>query len=144
MTIRTLKNDETFSSKFDYNEKTGHVLCAFTVRPSEKELRHVLECDVDYSKLSKPELIELAHRGVVIDLQRNWRTLAATKGNTVRTVNPFAKVDVKSAVVDASRKVATPITRASSAISKMTAKERADMLAMLQAAVAADKKPASK
>lgn len=140
MTIRTIKDGDTFSASFDFNEKTGHAAATFSVRPSDKEPRHVLSCDIDYSKLSKSELVELANRSVVIDLQRQWRVLAATKGNTARTVNPFARVDVKTAIVDAARKSATPAQRASNALTKMSAKERADMLAALQAMVAADKK----
>jgi hypothetical protein len=141
MTIRTLKDSDTFSSSFDYNEKTKHALVEFSARAKDGEPRYAMKCDLDYSTLSHVELVELANRSVVIDLQRQWRVLAATKGSTV---NPFARVNVKSAVVDASRRVASPATRAASALTKMSAKERADMLAALQAMVAEDKKPAKK
>jgi alkyl hydroperoxide reductase subunit AhpC len=140
MSIRTIKDTETFSPTATYVPATKLMTATFSVRPSDKEPRHVLSCVIDYSKLSPTELVELAHRSVVIDLQRQWRVLASVKGNTARTVNPFARVDVKSAIVDAARKVATPAARASNALTKMSAKERADLLAALQSMVASDKR----
>jgi hypothetical protein len=144
MTIRTLKDSDTFSSSFDYNEKTKHALVEFSARAKDGEPRHAMKCDLDYSTLSHVELVELANRSVVIDLQRQWRVLAATTGSTARTVNPFARVNVKSAVVDASRKVASPVTRVAKGLTLISAKERADMLAALQLMVAEDKKVVAK
>lgn len=133
MSIRTIKDTDTFSSTFDYDAKSKHATVEFSVRAKDGEPRHVLKCDIDYSGLSQVELVELAQRGVTIDLQRQWRVLAATKGSTARTANPFAKVNVKAAIVDASRKVATPMSRAMSALAKMTAKEKEELLKALQA-----------
>ena len=133
MTIKTIKDTETFSSTFEFDPKTKHAQVAFSVRAKEGDPRHVLTCDIDYSKCSQAEIMELAQRAVTIDLQRQWRVLAATKGSTAKTVNPFAKVDVKTAVIDATRKAATPMSRAMSALSKMSAAEKAELLKALQA-----------
>jgi hypothetical protein len=37
MTIRTLKDSDTFSSSFDYNEKTKHALVEFSARAKDGE-----------------------------------------------------------------------------------------------------------
>ena len=133
MTIRTLKDTDTFSTSFNYDATKKHATVEFSVRASEKEPRHAMKCDFDYSTLSQAELVELANRAVVIDLQRQWRVLAATKGSTARTVNPFAKVNVKAAIVDAARKSADPKTKAFNALNKLSDSERAALLAELQA-----------
>lgn len=140
MTIRTIKDTDTFSSTFVYDPKTKHAAVSFSCRAKEGDPRHVLTCDIDYSTCSQAEIMELANRTVVIDLQRQWRVLAATKGSTARTVNPFAKVNVKTAVVDATRKSATPATKVMANLVKLSAKELAD----LEAQIAAMKKSASK
>lgn len=131
--IKLLKSDETFSPShvFDAVKNTDNV--SFAVRATESAPRYALTSTLDFSACSKEEILELAARTVIIDLQRQWRVLANTKGSTATTVNPFAKVNVKTSIVDAGRKSATPVSKAVNALNKLSDAEREAIIRELQA-----------
>lgn len=142
MTIRVLKSNESFSPQVKITGKKAQVQWSVKKDKSEKSPRFAIATELDFSAVSAEELMTLAIRPVVIELQRQWRELAATKGSTATTVNPFKTVNVKTAIVDATRKTADPVARAKAAMSKLSDKERAAILAAFQASVQAGKKSA--
>lgn len=128
MTIRELKKDETFSTTLTINGKI--VNATWSVRKNEDGPRYAVTSKFDFGAVSTTELYELAMRSVIIDVQRQWRILANAKGSTATRVNPFATVNVKTAVIDAGRKTADPKTRASNLLAKLSEAERKAVLAM--------------
>lgn len=133
--IKLLKSDETFSTGhvFDAAKKTDHV--TFSVRATEKGPRYALTSTLDFSACSPEEILELAARTCVIDLQRQWRVIANTKGSTATTVNPFQRVNVKTAIVDNSRKTASPVSKAANAVNKLSEAEKRALIAELTASM---------
>lgn len=140
MTIRVLKSDETFSPSATVSGKKVAVKWTVKKDKNEKSPRYVVETTLDFSGVSQDELTLLAVRPIVIELQRQWRELATAKGSTATTVNPFASVNVKSAIVDATRRTADPAARAKSLLAKLSPAERKAIMA----AFAAEQKPARK
>lgn len=137
MTIREMKNDETFTASTTVNGKT--VDATWSVRANENGPRYAVTSKFDFSGCSQAEILELAMRSVVIDVQRQWRILAASKGSTARTVNPFKAVNVKTAIVDAPRKSAPANVKAANLFAKMSAAEQKAFLASIGAAAPAKK-----
>lgn len=135
MTISIIKSNDTFSAKFSYVPATKAANVTFSCRRDEKSDRYALTSVIDFSGCSQAEIIELATRTVVIDLQRQWRVLAASNLANATRANPFSKVNVKAAIVDATRKTATPIAKAKSAASKLTDAEKRAMIAELEASL---------
>lgn len=131
--IKLLKTDETFSPShvFDAAKKTDNA--SFAVRATESAPRYALTSLLDFSACTQEEILEMAARTCIIDLQRQWRVLANTKGSTATTANPFARVNVKTAIVDAGRKSATPVSKAANAVNKLSDAEKKALIAELQA-----------
>lgn len=87
---------------------------------------------LDFSKCSREDILRLACRPVVIALQRQFNVIA--KSDLSRAVAPgmFACVDVKNDIVDASRKSAPPMAKASRLASKLSPEAKAILIAQLQ------------
>lgn len=131
MTIRLIKSDETFSTTCNVDTAKKTVTATYGVRKTDKSPRYALTSAFDFSGVSQAELLELAIRGVIIDTQRQWRVLANAANSTAERVNPFASVNVKTAIIDASRKTADPVTKAVNALNKLSPAERAAILKAL-------------
>ena len=102
--------------------------------------RYMLTSTFDFSGCSDAEILSLALKSVVIEAQRQWRDLANTKGSTATTVNPFATVNVKSAIVDATRRTADPVARATAMAKKLTPEQIAAIAREMGLAVTAPAK----
>lgn len=127
MTIRKIATDETFSASTTVQPGGKIVNAKFSVRKTENDPRFELVCKLDFSACSATDILELATKTCVIDLQRQYRIRANTPNHNI-TVNPFAAVNVKSAIVDATRSTGTPMQRASSSMLKLNRQEQIDVL----------------
>lgn len=132
MSIRKMTKDETFSGSVNVQPGNKIVVAKFSARKSDKGERFELLCKLDFTACSQIDILELATRTCVIDLQRQWRVAANAPNSKAMTVNPFATVNVKTAIVDTTRSSGTPTQRAVSALNKLNDKERDEMLALLQ------------
>jgi len=130
MSIRKLAADAEFSP---VTKVTGKIVAITRTVKTDKDakFRYELTCSLDFGTCSAEEILELATRSAWIDIQRQWRELAGTKGSTATTVNPFAKVNVKTAIVDATRKSGPrdPKVTAANALAKLSPAERAALIA---------------
>lgn len=133
MSIRKIATDETFSGSTVIQPGGKIVAAKFSVRKSETSDRYELNCKLDFSACSQTDLLELATRTCVIDLQRQWRVAANVPNSTAMKTNPFAAVNVKTAIVETTRSTGTPMQRAVSAMNKLSTAERSAMLKMLEA-----------
>lgn len=127
MTIRKLSTDEKLSTSTSIKDTT--CTATFGVRASEASTtRFALTCKLDFSGCSREELIALASKSVIIDVQRQWR-VAHIDDKTDPKSNEFATVDVKKSIVDATRKTADPMAKVKSALSGMSPEAVAALLA---------------
>lgn len=127
MTIRKLSTDEKLSNSTSSNGKT--VKAVFGVRASEaSQTRFALTCELDFSNVSMEELMQLASKSVIIDVQRQWR-VAHIDDKQEPTKNEFAKVDVKKQIIDATRKSADPLAKVKAALGGMSPEAIAALLA---------------
>lgn len=133
MSIRVIKSDETFSGSTVVQPGGKIVNAKFSARKSDKGDRYELNCKLDFSSCSPTDILELATRTCVIDLQRQWRVAANAPNSKATSTNPFAAVNVKTAIVDATRATGTPMQRAVSALGKLSAAEREAILKSLTA-----------
>jgi hypothetical protein len=124
MSIRSLKNDEKFSASFTYDPATKVATVVWSCRRSEKDPRYAFTSQLDFSNVGEADMAELASPTAIIALQRRWRVLANSNLENATTVNPFAKVNVKSAIVDVERKgfgpAKPPVERARKELAKVT------------------------
>lgn len=124
MSIRQLKNGETFSPDVKINGKKAVVTWSVKKDKDEKSPRYVIVTELDFTGVSPADMMKLAIRPVTIELQRQWREAAAVKGSTATTVNPFVTVNVQNAVVNAARRTADPVARATAMFAKLTPAQR--------------------
>lgn len=132
MTIRKIATDETFSASTVVQPGGKTVHAKFSVRKTENDPRFELLCKLDFSTCSQTDILELATKICVIDLQRQYRVRANSTGHDYNH-NPFALVNVKSAIVENTRSTGTPMQRAVSSMTKLSAAERAEIIKMLTA-----------
>jgi hypothetical protein len=126
--IRKLGKEDAASTKLTIAGKK--VTATYTCRKDKDSPdRYAVESTLDFSNCSQDEILEMASRTVVIDLQRQWRTLA--KSNLANATKPgtFGTIDVKRDVVEATRKAADPTTKVVSVLDKMSDAEREALLA---------------
>lgn len=142
--MRMLGADETFSPVMTVDPKTRRVTCAFTVRASETGPRFVVNTVLDWADVAADVMLQWASRPVVIDAQRQFRVMHAT--DAARALNPktWAQLNVQSDVIDRERNPVDPFARAKSAVSRLTAAQRAELAKMLADAERAERaaKPA--
>lgn len=132
MSIRKLNKDEKLSNSTSIVNSTATAV--FKVRRSESsDEAFVLTCKLDFSTCSQDEILALATRTAIIDIQRQWRVAHVTEKGDPKS-NEFATVNVKSQVVDSQRKTADPLAKAKSLLDKLSPTERAALLASLKAA----------
>lgn len=136
MTITKISKDATFSPSTVVQPDNKHVHAKFSARKSDQGDRYELVCNLDFSACSQSDILELATKTCVIDLQRQWRVAATAPNSTATTRNPFAMVNVKTAIVEATRTTGTPMQRAISAFGKLSASERAAIIKSLNAETA--------
>lgn len=133
MTITKISKDATFSPSTVVQPDNKHVHAKFSARKSDQGDRFELVCNLDFSDCSQSDILELATKTCVIDLQRQWRVAANVPNSTATTRNPFATVNVKTAIVESTRTTGTPMQRAVSALGKLSPAERAAILKELTA-----------
>lgn len=142
MTITKIAKDATFSGSTTVMPGGKNVTAKFSVRKSENSDRYELTSNLDFSTCSQSDILELATKTCIIDLQRQWRVQANSPNSKATIINPFQKVNVKSAIVDATRSTGTPVQRAASALSKLSTAERKAIMAALMAELEPAKKQA--
>ena len=126
--IRKLAKDEAASTKMEVRGKT--VSAVFSARKDKDAAdRYSIETELNFGNCSNEEILELAARIVLIDLQRQWRAVAKGNMSAATKDGTFAKVDVKTEVVDAARKGADPTTKVVNVLDKMSDAERNAILA---------------
>ena len=126
--IRKLGKDEAAPTKLAIEGRK--VTAMYTCRKDKDSAdRYAVQSIVDFTNCSQDEIIEMASRTIVIDLQRQWRTLA--KSNLANATKPgtFATIDVKRDVLEATRRATDPATKVVSALDKMSDAEREALLA---------------
>lgn len=136
MTITKIAKDATFSASTTVMPGGKAVGVTFSARKSENSDRYAVTSQLDFSECSQSDILELATKTCIIDLQRQWRVLANAPNSTATTRNPFEKVNVKKAIVESTRSTGTPVQRATSALAKLSPTERAAIMKALQAEMA--------
>lgn len=136
MTIRILKSTDQFSPSVKVTGKKVDATWSVKKDKNEKSPRFAIATQFDFSACSNEEIISLAMKAVVIEVQRQWRDMANTKGSQVTTVNPFKTVNVKTAIIDATRRTASPMAKVSSLLNKLSPAERKALIASLAPAQA--------
>lgn len=125
--IRKLSSTEKFSSSQVLADKLNTV--TFAVRPEkDSQSNYALTCALDFSTVTNEELITLATRAIVIDLQRKWRVSHAGD-KTEPTTNEFATVDVHKMITETTKgKPANPAAKAKKALDLLSPEARKALL----------------
>lgn len=133
--IRKLSATEKFSASQVINGKANTV--SFAVRPEkDSQANYVLTCALDFSSVTDDELITLATRAIVIDLQRKWR-VAHAGDKTEPTTNEFATVDVHKMLTETTKgKPANPAAKAKKALDLLSPEARKALLDEYLASIA--------
>lgn len=132
--LRKIGTDEKFSPTVRDLEP-GRVEARYAVRPDEKSTdRYEVVTVFDFRNASATEIQNLAIKHCVIATQRNFREMASDKTTLAAAMNAgqWARVNVKTDIVDAARKSADPVARARSAVAK-SGLTKAELLAMIAA-----------
>ena len=126
--IRKIGKDDTASTKITVAGK--NVTAVYTCRKDKDAAdRYSVQSTLDFSNCSQDEILEMAARTIVIDLQRQWRTLAKNNLANATKAGTFASINVKQDVVEAARKATDPAIKVVSALDKMSDAEREAVLA---------------
>lgn len=128
MAIKTLTRDESAERSTTTEGKIVHV--TRTVKPkSDSEVRYVVEWNIDFDGVTNQELLQLAARGVVIDIQRLFRAASDKERESFGKRN-FSVRELLDTTRE--RKTADPATRAKNAVAKLSDEEKAALIADLQ------------
>jgi hypothetical protein len=132
--LRLIGGDETFSPATDCSENAA--VCKYAVRPVENGPRFEINAKLDFTNCSREEIIAMAAKTAIIDLQRQFRVgYAGSKRDEAMNPATWAVVDVKKQIIDTTRapKSADPVKTVRSALDKMTPEARKALLAELAA-----------
>lgn len=131
--IRKLSKDETATTSLTVSGRLANA--KFYVKPSKASSdQYEIAAAIDFAKCSPEEILRLAARTVVIDLQRRFRSDIAGDADSKKRAMDQATwdaVDVKSAIVDAARRSADPVAKARKSLEKLDDATRAALLAEL-------------
>ena len=130
MPITKLTKDQAAQRLTEVNDRTVH--CVRTVKPdADSPVRYVVDWTFDFADVDEEELLELASRGVVIDTQREWRSLPDNQ----RLSDAWAKrtISVRD-VLDRERTRGTvdPLQAATRLVGKMSPEQLAQLKALLK------------
>ena len=71
--MKTIPNGETATKRFVVNADKKQVNVVCTTRPNKDDPRVVMGLVLDFSKCADADILTLAARSVVIEIQRLWR-----------------------------------------------------------------------
>lgn len=131
--LRTLKADETVSRTRKVFDEGRKVKATFTITYDKKSYA-VEDAVFDFSDCSQEDILGLAMRAAVIATQSRAKVaMRSNLGGALERSN-WAVIDVKKDIVDTERRAASPVDKAATLLGKMSAEDRAALLAMLKAA----------
>jgi len=149
MSIRKTLKDEVFSPSYraDGEKVTATFGCKFNMEGERYALTSVL----DFSGVTKEELLEMAAREPVAEIQRLWRLQYAADRQTATTKNTNSVFSVRSFLDSPRKRTAAPALQkanklikelkpeeqsevVSTAIGQMSAEQKAALRALLDAA----------
>ena len=132
--ITKVANGETATTALNVTGKVANA--TFYVKPSKTATdQYKIPAALDFANCSQEEILRLAARTVVIDLQRKFRSdIQGDTESKKRAMDAatWAKVDVKSSIVDAARRAADPVAKVRNSIAKLDDATRRALLAELQ------------
>lgn len=118
----------------------NHIVTDFSVAPAKGDTRYIVRrCRLDFADMDRGQLMTLAAKSVVISIQRMFRTSFATNRDNATNPATWAQFNVWTDIVNAERAAVDPFARAKSAVTKLTAEQRAELARMLDAAERADR-----
>lgn len=128
-TIPMIEDGKAFSAT---NEYLGDrkVKATFAIRRNESEPRFRKEIELDFSKVSDEQLIQLTMYGVKVRIQSLLRAMPA---ETMLHPDTLAKVDVLADIIDAPSKASDPLTGAVRSLMK-TGLSETEAMAVLEVA----------
>ena len=131
-TIPMIEDGKAFSAT---NEYVGNkmVKAVFAIRRSESEPRFRKEMELDFSKVSDEQLIQLAMYGVKVKVQSLMRAMPV---ETMLHPDTLAKVDVLKDIIEAPSKVGDPLSQAVRSMMKATGLDEAGAKELLATAAA--------
>lgn len=130
--IAVLGPDDASSTKVE-RVNANKVRATFTVKPfADAEDRFAITSEFDFSKCQPEDIQALALRSLVIDAQRNFRTLHSTDKAKALLSDTWQKIDVKAELdKPRNRMNADPVGKAKRAIDKLDPAIRAALIAEL-------------
>jgi len=142
MSVRQIVKDEKFSTSAKVDGKK--VRAIFACKQNETTgTRYAVTSTLDFNGVSAEDILTLATRSVIIDLQRQWRVKANVDLKTATNPQFMSNVDVQKQVVEsAPRKSAEPVSTAKSKFMKLSHAEQVAFLAEMNARVAPTTKAA--
>ena len=124
-----IENGQAFSATNEYigNKK---VKATFAIRRSETEPRYKKEMELDFSKVTDEQLIQLAMYACKVKIQSLLRAMPA---ETMLHPDTLARVDVLTDIINAPSKASDPVTGAVRSLMK-TGLTETEAMAVLEAA----------
>lgn len=139
--LKQIGRDETFSKSCTVTGKVAAVNFSFKPADTADAPRYAVTANIDFANVKEVELIELACRPVIIDIQRKMRVGYAAGGlKRAETLNDntWKHVSVREMLdAETTRTAAPPVAIVKRNLDKLSAAERKEMIAAL---VALDKK----
>ena len=130
MPITKLTKDEAAQRSTDV--ENGTVRCVRTVKPdADSPVRYVVDWTLNFADVEQNELLELASRALVIDTQREWRSLPDNQ----RLSDAWAKRTISVRDVLDRERTRGPVDRVKATtnlIGKMTPEELEQIKALLK------------
>lgn len=127
--IAVLGPDDAASTKVE-RLTPNKVRAIFTVKPSaDSEDRFAITSEFDFSKCTPEDIQGLALRSLVIDAQRNFRTLHSSDKAKALLSDTWQKIDVKAELdKPRNRMNADPVGKAKRALDKLDPAVRAALM----------------
>ena len=123
--LKALTKDEQATISMTANADTSTCVVSHTVKESgDADIRYQLSWTFDFSNTSREDVLKLATRTICIKKQAEWRK-AKDRMDGEKWDGVTFKVDE---VLAETRKSADPVTRAKSALNKLSEAERMALL----------------
>lgn len=139
MSIRKTAKDEVFSPS--YKAEGDKVTASFGCKFNMEGDRFALTSVLDFTGVTKEELLEMAAREPVAEIQRLWRLQYAADRATATTKNTNAVFSVRSYLDSPRKRTAAPaLQKANKLIKELKPEEQMEVVGTSIAAMSAEQK----
>ena len=141
MSIRKTAKDEVFSPS--YRAEGEKVTATFGCKFNMEGERYALTSVLDFSGVTKDELLEMAATQIVADIQRRWRLQYATDRQTATTKNSYGLVSVRGLLDSPKKRTSAPAAiKAAKLMKELKPEEQASLVQTLMGAMSPEQKAA--